>query len=39
MIYAYEVDGRGNALLMDDANMPGLLSLPLIANVSATDPV
>ncbi|GAA5204246.1 glycoside hydrolase family 125 protein [Streptomyces thinghirensis] len=39
LIYAYEVDGRGNALLMDDANMPGLLSLPLIANVSATDAV
>ncbi|MFZ4187948.1 glycoside hydrolase family 125 protein [Streptomyces pseudogriseolus] len=39
LIYAYEVDGRGNALLMDDANMPGLLSLPLVANVPATDPL
>ncbi|MGA5159033.1 glycoside hydrolase family 125 protein [Streptomyces pseudogriseolus] len=39
LIYAYEVDGRGNALLMDDANMPGLLSLPLVANIPATDPV
>lgn len=39
LIYAYEVDGNGNALLMDDANMPGLLSLPLIANIPATDPV
>lgn len=37
-IYAYEVDGLGNALLMDDANMPCLLSLPLVANVSTTDP-
>ncbi|MEV1023204.1 glycoside hydrolase family 125 protein [Streptomyces sp. NPDC050264] len=37
-IYAYEVDGRGNALLMDDANMPSLLSLPLVANISTTDP-
>jgi meiotically up-regulated gene 157 (Mug157) protein len=37
-IFAYEVDGYGNALLMDDANMPSLLSLPLIANVSTTDP-
>lgn len=27
-IYAYEVDGLGNMLLMDDANLPGLLSLP-----------
>ncbi|MFE0808511.1 glycoside hydrolase family 125 protein [Streptomyces sp. NPDC058848] len=38
-IYAYEVDGNGNALLMDDANMPGLLSLPLVANVPTTDTV
>ncbi|MFF4473518.1 glycoside hydrolase family 125 protein [Streptomyces sp. NPDC001599] len=39
MMYAYEVDGNGNALLMDDANMPGLLSLPLVANIPTTDPV
>ncbi|GAA2397735.1 glycoside hydrolase family 125 protein [Streptomyces sp. NPDC091290] len=38
-VYAYEVDGMGNALLMDDANMPGLLSLPLVANVASTDPL
>ncbi|MFL9652266.1 glycoside hydrolase family 125 protein [Streptomyces sp. PB17] len=38
-IYAYEVDGHGNALLADDANMPSLLSLPLIADVSPTDPL
>lgn len=34
-IYAYEVDGLGNALLMDDANMPSLLSLPLTGGVDA----
>jgi meiotically up-regulated gene 157 (Mug157) protein len=38
-MYAYEVDGNGNAVLMDDANMPGLLSLPLVANIPTTDPV
>jgi meiotically up-regulated gene 157 (Mug157) protein len=29
-IYAYEVDGLGNYLLMDDANVPNLLSIPYI---------
>lgn len=37
-IYAYEVDGRGSAVLMDDANMPSLLSAPLTGYVSAKDP-
>jgi len=38
-IYAYEVDGLGNALLMDDANMPSLLSLPLTGGVDPADPL
>lgn len=37
-IYAYEVDGAGRYLLMDDANMPSLLSAPLTGYVNATDP-
>jgi meiotically up-regulated gene 157 (Mug157) protein len=31
-IWAYEVDGFGSQLLMDDANAPGLLSLPYLAS-------
>ncbi|HYI53595.1 MAG TPA: glycoside hydrolase family 125 protein [Microlunatus sp.] len=38
-IWAYEVDGLGQHLLMDDANMPGLLSLPLVAGIAVDDPV
>ena len=35
--YAYEVDGLGNSLSMDDANMPSLLSLPYLGVCSADD--
>lgn len=38
-VYAFEVDGYGNALLMDDANVPSLLALPYIADVSLSDPI
>jgi len=37
-VYAYEVDGFGNQLFMDDANVPSLLSLPYLGCAAATDP-
>lgn len=36
-MYAYEVDGLGNYLLMDDANVPSLLALPLLGWCGQTD--
>ena len=38
-IYAYEVDGYGNVHLMDDANVPSLLSMPYLGYCAADDPV
>lgn len=38
-IYAYEIDGRGAALLTDDANVPSLLSLPLLGWCASDDPL
>jgi len=36
-IYAYEVDGFGNHLFMDDANVPSLMSLAYIGGHSSKD--
>jgi meiotically up-regulated gene 157 (Mug157) protein len=38
-IYAYEVDGFGSQVLMDDANVPSLIALPYLGAVPVTDPV
>jgi meiotically up-regulated gene 157 (Mug157) protein len=38
-VYAFEVNGYGSYSLMDDANVPSLLSLPYLDAVPATDPV
>ena len=38
-IYAYEVDGFGNHLLMDDANVPSLLAMAYLGDVSQDDPI
>jgi meiotically up-regulated gene 157 (Mug157) protein len=38
-LYAYEVDGFGNRLFMDDANIPSLLALPYLGCCGYDDPV
>ena len=38
-VYAYETDGFGNYELMDDANVPSLLSLPYLEACGADDPI
>ena len=38
-IYAFEVDGYGNHLLMDDANVPSLLAMAYLGDVDINDPI
>ncbi len=38
-MYLYEVDGLGHSILMDDANVPSLLSIPYFGYLSNDDAV
>ncbi len=38
-MYAFEIDGFGNKLFMDDANIPNLLSLPYLGVTSTEDEI
>lgn len=38
-VFAYEVDGFGSHILMDDANIPSLLALPLLGFVNTSNAV
>jgi uncharacterized protein len=38
-VYAFEVDGFGNAAFMDDANVPSLLGLPYLGCVDKNDQI
>lgn len=37
--FAYEVDGRGNYILMDDSNVPSLMSAPYLGYLDGNDPI
>lgn len=38
-VYAFEVDGFGNAYFMDDANIPSLLAMPYLDSVDLNDAI
>jgi meiotically up-regulated gene 157 (Mug157) protein len=38
-VFAFEVDGYGSSILMDDANLPSLLALPLLGFTDADNKI
>ena len=38
-VFAFEVDGFGSHIMMDDANLPSLLALPLMGFVDVSDKI
>lgn len=38
-LYAFEIDGYGSAYLMDDSNVPSLLSMPYLGAIKGDDPI
>lgn len=38
-VFAFETDGYGSHIIMDDANVPSLLALPILGFVGQDDPV
>lgn len=38
-IYAFEIDGYGSVYLIDDANVPSLLSLPYLGAIDSSDAI
>ncbi|WP_346238739.1 glycoside hydrolase family 125 protein [Niabella insulamsoli] len=38
-LYAFEINGFGSSVLMDDANVPSLLGMPYLGAVPTNDPI